>query len=98
MNIDILKLLKLKEIKKLNIIDIRNTSLYNNGHIEFAKNISQNNLMLYPEKYINKNEIYYIYCQYGTSSNYLCNMLNNMGYTTVNIIGGYNAYKKLNYK
>ena len=98
MNIDIIKLLKLQEKEKINIIDIRNASLYNNGHIQSSKNIPQTNLMLSPEKYINKNNIYYIYCQHGTSSDYLCTLLNNMGYKTVNIIGGYNAYKSIKYK
>ena len=98
MNIDIIKLLKLQEKEKINIIDIRNASLYNNGHIQSSKNIPQTNLMLSPEKYINKNNIYYIYCQHGTRSEYLCTLLNNMGYKTVNIIGGYNAYKSIKYK
>lgn len=98
MNIDIIKLLKLQEKEKINIIDIRNSLLYNNGHIESSKNIPQTNLMLSPEKYINKHDIYYIYCQQGTSSSYLCTLLNNLGYRTVNIIGGYNAYKSIKYK
>ena len=98
MNIDIMELLKLNKMKKINIIDIRNSTLYNNEHIDNAKNVSQTKLMLSPENYINKNDIYYIYCQYGTSSNYVCNLLNNKGYKTINIIGGYNAYKSLKYK
>ena len=38
---------------------------------------------------MNKNEKYYIYCQQGLQSRELCQILANMGYNVVNIIGGY---------
>lgn len=95
MHINMPELLKLSETNLINIIDIRNSTLYNNGHIKYARNIPQTNLLLEPEKYLNKKDNYYIYCQYGTSSEYVCTMLNNKGYKAINIIGGYNTYKKL---
>ena len=65
------------------------------GNIEY-KNISYHmtleQLLIRPEKYLFKNEIYYIYCQSGHSSNNLVQMLNDKGYHTVNITGGYNNY------
>ena len=45
-----------------------------------------------PEKYLKKDEKYYIYCALGMKSPKLCNKLSNLGYNVVNILGGYNEY------
>jgi rhodanese-related sulfurtransferase len=87
--------ISITELMKINykkIIDIRGRESYNNKHIPNAVNISKEELLLYPEKYLNKNETYYIYCQHGYTSKNLCYILSNKGYKTVNIIGGYEAY------
>ena len=71
---------------------IRTKESYNNNHIPNAKDISQNELLINPEKYLNKNMEYYIYCQHGYSSKKMCQILNSRGYKTINIIGGYEAW------
>lgn len=76
----------------LNIIDIRNNSLYSRGHIINAKNIPEYQLLNFTEKYLNKNETYYIYCQTGTSSRKVASILNSRGYHVFDIIGGYKNY------
>lgn len=76
----------------LNIIDIRDNYAYTKGHIINAKNIPKEILINSPNKYLNKDETYYIYCQSGINSNRIVNMLNSQGYHTYNIIGGYNNY------
>ena len=53
---------------KINIIDIRSVEKYNNNHIEGAINIPFDKLLMNPNKYLKKNETYYIYCQRGIQS------------------------------
>ena len=91
-SIDIEELLHILNNKPLNIIDIRTNHEYLIDRIPTAKNISKSILKNIPEKYLNKSEIYYIYCQSGTTSKSLVEYLNNQGYRTVNINGGYNNY------
>jgi rhodanese-related sulfurtransferase len=83
---------ELLKLKNINIIDIRDYTKYYNGHITGAVNISENELLINHNKYLNMNKIYYIYCDYGNRSRVCVNRLNNMGYNTVNIIGGYHNY------
>ena len=45
-----------------------------------------------PEKYLDPNLTYYIYCQKGTSSKTLAQVLRVKGYQVFNIIGGYEAW------
>ena len=83
------------ELKKLNdvqIIDLRNFEKYNDRHILNAHNINYDKLLLKPEKFLNKFTKYYMYCQKGVKSKYLCRMLNMKGFKTVHIIGGYEAW------
>ena len=80
-----------------NIIDIRAKESYNNKHMKGAINVSSNELLIRPEKFLNKDEVYYIYCQHGHSSKKICQILNNKGYNTVNVIGGYEAWILSNY-
>ncbi len=86
----------LKKLLKedINLIDIRDKYSYNNGTIKDAKNIDKYSLMSNPNNYLDKSEYYYIFCDYGTTSSYICQMLSMKGYKVINIIGGYNSYVK----
>ena len=75
-----------------NIIDIRNENEFLMGSIPSSKNIPAIKLEISPEKYLNKNETYYIFCNNGKRSKVLNEKLNIQGYRTVNIIGGYYNY------
>ena len=75
-----------------NIIDIRNENEFLMGTIPSSKNIPAIKLEISPEKYLNKNETYYIFCNNGKTSKVLTEKLNIQGYRTVNIIGGYFNY------
>ena len=75
-----------------NIIDIRNENEFLMGTIPSSKNIPAIKLEISPEKYLNKNETYYIFCNNGKTSKVLTKKLNIQGYRTVNIIGGYFNY------
>lgn len=78
--------------ESINIIDIRPNYEYLLNRIPTAKNIAKKNLEQIPEKYLDKEQVYYIYCQSGNSSDQLVNKLNSKGYHTVNIKGGFNNY------
>ena len=68
-SIEITELLNLLYSNKpVNIVDIRTNYEYQLNRIPTAKNISRDLLELAPEKYLNKNSTYYIYCQSGSSS------------------------------
>lgn len=77
-----------------NIIDIRDKEAYVKGHIYDAKNIVMNLLINMPERYLNKDDKYYIYCSSGYKSQKCCKLLNMIGYNVVNVIGGYEKYTK----
>ena len=83
---------ELKKINTSNLIDIRSIEKYNTRHILNAKNIPANNLVVNMNKYLKKNEKYYIYCQKGIQSRKVCQILKNNGYNVVNVTGGYEAW------
>lgn len=75
-----------------NVIDIRSVEKFNDNHIPGALNINANRLMNNPEKFLNPSLTYYIYCQKGSSSRTLAQVLRVKGYNVFNIIGGYEAW------
>lgn len=77
---------------RINIIDIRDSYLYNLSNIPTSKNIPNNFLLSNPEKYLDKNKIYYIYCASGYKSAPTCTKLSTLGYQVINVLGGYNEY------
>lgn len=78
--------------KNKSIIDIRSYPKYLKGHIEGAVSIDAYNLLFHPEKYLQKEKTYYLYCDSGMRSKRLSHELNKKGYSTVNIQGGYHNY------
>lgn len=79
-------------IGRINIIDIRDSYLYNLSNIPTSRNVPINYLLMDPGRYMNKDKTYYIYCQSGYKSASACNKLSGMGYKVVNVLGGYNSY------
>lgn len=74
------------------IIDIRNENEFLMGTIPASRNIPAIRLEVSPEKYLHKDQTYYIFCNNGKRSKVLSQKLNIQGYRTVNIIGGYLNY------
>ena len=74
------------------IIDIRSRDKYSINHIPGAINIEYLELLSNPNRYLNKNDIYYLYCTSGYTSSIVVDKLNIMGFNTVNIDGGFNNY------
>lgn len=83
---------KLKNKHNIKIIDIRNRNKYLLGHVDNSINICEEELYNYPNRYLRKDEIYYIYCDYGNRSKIIVSKLNSLGYNAVNINGGYHNY------
>ena len=83
----------INNLDNLNIIDIRDSYLFNIGSIPYSINIPMNFILINPDNYLNKNKEYYIYCNQGINSKKTCEILNAQGYNVINIIGGYNSYK-----
>lgn len=77
---------------KKNIIDLRSEQSYNNNHIDGAINIPFDKLILDPNKYLDKNTMYYLYCRVGYTSRNACRILSTQGYKVTNIIGGYERW------
>ena len=75
-----------------NIIDIRSHISYLQGHIPGAVNIEEKELYYNYEKYLDINNIYYLYCSSGIRSRLLANKLNELGYHVVSIRGCFYHY------
>ena len=91
-NISISRLKSL--INDIKLIDIRDERIFNKGNITNAINIPVYKLLSDPSFYFKKEEGYYIYCNGGSSSLYVCKILAKKGYTIFNILGGYKQWLK----
>lgn len=78
--------------QNINLIDVRSSYKYNLGTIKGAINIPTEELLYNYQKYLRKDKVYYIFCDSGSSSLRLSNILNSMGYKVYNIKGGYRGY------
>ena len=74
------------------ILDIRSFSRYSSGHIKGAKWVSVSDLIHQPDSILNRLDTYYIYCEFGNQSRRVVEALNQRGYSTVNVLGGYHNY------
>ncbi len=75
-----------------NIIDIRSIQKFNDNHIPGSLNINADLLLSNPEKYLHKNQTYYIYCQYGVTSRKVVQILRIKGYSVFSIVGGFESW------
>lgn len=89
--------LKMK-MPNVNIIDIRENYLYNVLRIKNSRNIPYQFLIINPNDYLDKDEIYYILCESGHKSKMTSDILNKEGFHTYNIVGGINEYERITKK
>ena len=75
------------------IIDIRNKKEFNEGHVAGAINVSYGKILLYPEKYLNKETEADIICARGVKSAAVVKTLTKRGYKVSDVVGGYQAIK-----
>lgn len=92
--------ISINELAKLNnpnIIDIRDNYSYAKGHISSAKNIPYYSLLINYSIYLDKQDTYYLYCNYGHQSKEISDKLNSHGYHTFYVKEGYLSFEN-NYK
>ena len=76
-------------------IDIRSHKRFEKGHLPGAINIPMDDLVKDPERYLNKNTTYYIYCEFGFKAKRIGRVLNELGFHIIEIKDGYYAYEQL---
>lgn len=81
-NFIILTYKNIGDIMEKIIIDIRDSFEYKRKHIDNSINIPFDLLELCPERYLSKNNIYYLYCDKGIKSKEISIKLNKKGYKT----------------
>ncbi len=95
--------MKVKKVKELleenkldvkNIIDIRESYELKSGKINGSKNIPMNKLLKHPERFLNKEDTYYLMCQSGTRSFSTFITLKLKKFKVKNISGGYLKWKE----
>lgn len=67
----------------MKIIDVSSPSIYKENHINGSINIPYNELINNYRKYLNKNEIYYLYCHSGKLSKRAYYVLKTIGYNVI---------------
>jgi len=74
------------------LLDVRTSEEYRGGHIPGSKNVPLQTIDKVASVAENKDTVLYVYCQSGARSRQATSMLQGMGYTNVNNIGGIAAY------
>ncbi len=73
----------IKNKRNIIIIDIQDKYEYSKWHLPNSINIPYDELINNYRLYLNKNNIYYIYCKSGKLSKRLVVVLNYLGYNTI---------------
>lgn len=90
--ISIAALKKLLSTTRIHLIDIRAHYQFERGTIPTAVNIPFRMLAEMPEKYLQKDITYYVFCDSGVVSLKLATKLNQLGYHLISIEEGYDAF------
>lgn len=85
-------------IGKVELIDIREPFEYKFGSLKTAKNIPMGDLLNAPNKYLIKENTYYIMCQSGARSSMATRTLSKQGYNVIDVAGGFGSYVGTNRK
>jgi len=81
-----------KLIGKIELLDIRERYEFVEGSIKTARNIPMGDLLTSPEKYLTKDETYYMLCLSGARSSRTAASLAKQGYKVINVSGGMSSY------
>ena len=74
------------------LLDVRTSEEYRGGHIPGSKNVPLQAIDKVSSVAENKDTVLFVYCHSGARSRQAAGMLQRMGYTNVNNIGGIAAY------
>ena len=69
----------------MKIIDVSDKYTYNNSHIQNSINIPYDELIINYRSYLNKNEMYYLYCKSGKLSKRAVMILSSLGYNVYDL-------------
>lgn len=69
----------------MKIIDVSDKYTYNNSHIQNSINIPYDELIINYRFYLNKNEMYYLYCKSGKLSKRAVMILSSLGYNVYDL-------------
>lgn len=81
-----------KAVANAVLVDVRTPQEYREGHIPGSKNVPLQAIDKIASVAENKGTALYVYCYSGARSRQATGMLQRMGYTHVNNIGGIAAY------
>ena len=76
------------------LLDVRTPQEYREGHIPGSKNVPLQQLDKISSVADNKDTLLFVYCYSGGRSRQAASMLQYMGYTNVQNIGGITAYSR----
>ena len=74
------------------LLDVRTSEEYRGGHIPGSKNVPLQAIDKVAAVVENKDTVLFVYCYSGARSHQAASVLQRMGYTNVNNIGGIAAY------
>jgi len=74
------------------LLDVRTSEEYRGGHIPGSKNVPLQAIDKVTSVAENKDTVLFVYCHSGARSRQAAGMLQRMGYTNVDNIGGIAAY------
>lgn len=96
--ISIIQLKSLMAQEKIQLLDVRTPDEIERGFIKTAKfaNFYDEDFYEKAVQQLDKTKTVYLYCRSGSRSGKAALILKNKGYTAVNVLGGFNQWKKEN--
>lgn len=84
--------------KEIQLVDVRTPEEIENGFIESAIfiNYFNDNFLNEANNKIDKSKPVYLYCRSGNRSRKALELLKDKGFNVINVLGGYNQWKKEN--
>ncbi|OGD82805.1 hypothetical protein A2572_02125 [Candidatus Collierbacteria bacterium RIFOXYD1_FULL_40_9] len=88
----------LNAISNLQVVDVRTPEEFQEGHLPNATNLPVESLISGNHQSLDKATPLLIYCESGARSQIACQILDQQGYQTYNLLGGYTAWLAHNSK
>lgn len=86
---------KFMETDKAVMLDVRTKAEFNSGNLKGAKNVDFFSSSFKADvQRLDKTKTYFVYCRSGNRSSQACNVMEQLGYTTYNLVGGIGAWPK----
>lgn len=79
-------------LSKLTVLDVRTTEEFSEGNIPYSTNIPVDLLISTTNLNLDKSKPLLVYCESGARSQLACQILDEQGYQTYNLLGGYTAW------